>query len=461
MRIGFAKMGRTIHLTSNTWGIVGGDQEPIILLRKLAVRYPQHEFVIVGRNSGERPEDIKLPSNVSNPWIDIRRGVEPPRNVRNSQDAREFSDKLYGNFKGHTVGLDAFIIFLGQHGTSNTPIPKVGSSWGDPMDMHTKPQTSFLNYCSYLVRSLNDWGDRTDGAVEPILICTDARNNVKCRDLKWPLRHPILALYEQTLSTKHERWRDERDPIALNFPSSTWVPDDPGVWYNYTKYVYSGIEIASILPWAEKNEPNLNTYDQRKPFGMIVNEARAYVEEDRLSIVKDWVMPIGPAFIHGEWSEEAMEKLGVKIEPVSHRHSFDRLATVRMTLTTPSSGSGWATRKPWESFASGVVCFFHPSYDTQGHIVPTLDQLHRGNYSTEVETLVRWLRCSGVNDFHQKVRAVNNSRELWSTLVNLQYQLFKAAVRAQKFMGLVDERLSHVEETWAALRNDRGTARAV
>jgi hypothetical protein len=91
------------------------------------------------------------------------------------------------------------------------------------------------------------------------------------------------------------------------------------------------------------------------------------------------------------------------------------------------------------------VCFFHPNYDIQGHIIPTLNDLVTREYAPEVQTLTRWLRCSGPQDFQRKAYEVNRSRDLWVELVTLQHELFKAALKAQKFLTLVDDRLMEIE----------------
>lgn len=446
LNIGYMKIGRSMQLTSRGWNVVGGDQESIIILRKLAEKYPQYEFYILGKNSGESPAELKISrhNNVTNPWLHLKsQGTLPfSDGVTDARSARDYTERLYSHVTEYFRHMDGLIIWLGQHGTSNNPIPKVGNSWDDSMEYFTKPQHSFLNYASFIIRGVNEWRDIRNGKGEEIWLCTDCRNYIKGRDLKWPVTNPVLALYDQQVLTKHDRWADVRSPEELKFPNARWVgPDDPGVWYHPTNYTYSGVEIATILP---NVTPNF-TWEGRKHLGLIINEARSYVEPNRLDIMSRWVMPLNPYFIHGKWSDEAMKALGTYIEPVTHRQAFAKLQQVRSTFATPSSGSGWATRKAWEAFAAGTVCFFHPMYDTQGHVLPTLDMLQRFNYAPEVVSLVKWLRADSPLNFWKRVKLVHESKDLWNELVTLQYKLFQLAMKADIFMKSLDTKFTEWE----------------
>src|SRR5690606_6543192 len=77
-RVGYMKIGRTIHLDPGKWGVVGGDDEPPLTLLTLARRNPDDEFVLVGLNSGWEQAVPMLPSNITNPWAinpDVRKRV--------------------------------------------------------------------------------------------------------------------------------------------------------------------------------------------------------------------------------------------------------------------------------------------------------------------------------------------------------------------------------------------------
>ncbi len=124
---------------------------------------------------------------------------------------------------------------------------------------------------------------------------------------------------------------------------------------------------------------------------------------------------------------------------------------MRSTFTTPSSGSGWATTKPWQAFAVGTVCFFHPEYDTQGHIIPTLKQLDDAErnqspdavHGWDVNTaqLARWLRVRDAGDLAKRVRHLNEDHDAWWWLVVQQRRLYDAACANLLHVKMIEERL--------------------
>ncbi|MGH9202129.1 MAG: hypothetical protein ACRD2A_12945, partial [Vicinamibacterales bacterium] len=283
---------------------------------------------------------------------------------------------------------------------------------------YTTPQCWAVNYCAYMTANLNMWTDMTNGDVT--WLCADVRNYLKDRSLKWPPRRSIVGQFDWTREQKHERYSDFRDPGEFGYRGH-W---EKGVWLVKQEYAYDRLEMVGIPPaWSP-------TYDfaERVSFGMLVNEARAYVTRKRKDIVRDWVLPLEPDFIVGKWSPESKAQLGIDPEPIAHATIPEVVGRARCTFTTPSSGSGWATTKPWEAFALGVVCFFHPNYDTQGHVVPTRQQLARGEVSDdELAALARWLRPRTPDELMKGVRAVNESRETFEWLVAAQRRRWESA----------------------------------
>ena len=183
---------------------------------------------------------------------------------------------------------------------------------------------------------------------------------------------------------------------------------------------------------------SVNEQPGEHPFGMIVNENRKDVVHDRLTIVQQWVLSKYPdAPLHGIWSDDSKEQLGRDIQPLPNHLMWDTLRTFRSTLTTPASGSGWATAKPWESFAAGVVCFFHPSYDTQGHIMPFPD---RSTGDEELDHLAAWLRPPSAEAFHKAVQAVADDDDVWRWLVSAQRRYFERAYTDKKVVQIIEKR---------------------
>jgi hypothetical protein len=428
-------------LDPSAWGVVGGDDEPPLLLKTLALAHPEVEWVIIGRNSGEKPMDVGLPSNVTNPWVDIL-----PNLKADLRQAKSTLEKI-AIYDQYTLDLfrnvDELVIWTGQHGTSNSPIPKVGAGWDDV----TQPQEAFVNYASYAVRGINAFRQIDPLSREEIWLCPDPRNYLKCRDLKWPPLHPVLGQFDFTRTDKHERYTDTRSPEECGF-SDAVTKVDGNVWTAHHEYIYSQLEICGILPEHVNAEFSGDFYGRRQ-FGLFINEARSYVKHNRLDALTQFVLPLQPDFIHGKWTPASQETIttlgGPVIQPAPAEAYYDLLRSVKCTFTTPSSGSGWATTKPWQSFATGTICFFHPEYDTQGHIIPTKDQVEAWESSVGIDDerihLAKWLRVDSPDELRKKVDAVSSSPDTWAWLATTQRRLYDKACNERRIIKLIEERL--------------------
>jgi hypothetical protein len=423
-RVGYMKIGRTIHFDPNKWGFVGGDDEPPLALLTLARRNPQHQFIIVGLNSGWEKQAAMYPPNVINPWTEMH-------DVRSALARSNTSDdvfKAFVNSKLHRYffDLDALIVWAGQSGTSNTAIPKVGSTW-ESGDLVT-PLQSQLRHSAYATLGINAFRERDPLKYEEIWLNPDPRNVPKMRDLKWPQRYPILTQFNFTETRKFERYTDMRSPQTCGFDAE-WEGDH--LWRASQSHKYSRLEICGILPehigYGHQSEP----YGDRRRFGLFINEARTYVTNARRPIIKEWVLPLEPDFIHGKWDKGHEADLGREITPAPWSDYYPLLRSVRSTFTTPSSGSGWATTKPWQAFATRTVCFFHPQYDTQDNILGDLPTGTRN-----------FLRVKTPDDLRERVDKVNEDHDLWEYLTDKQYELYRNACDNPTYAQLIEERIN-------------------
>lgn len=406
MKIGYCKIGRSWKLDPTNGTTTGGDADVARALHMLARLRPDDEFVLVGRNSGEDPSTVGYPANVTNPWTDLLPIVKAAKLGSDPEKTLILLDDLTAPL---FADLDAILVWAGQHGTSNMPLPMV-----DDRSKVTTPQVSFVNYASYILRGINAWRDVDPRNREEIWLCPDPRNYLKCRDLKWPLQNTIVGQYEFERVAKHERYGDLTPPETW---ASVWDPDsgNEGVWVAPSTYSYSALELTA-LPHPDTLTGARVPWILRKPFGMVVNENRAYVSKDRLSALQDWVLPFWPdADIVGTWSDRSKEILGrPDIAPCSYDALPRTLQMWKSTLTTPASGSGWATAKPWECFAYGTVCFFHPHYDDQNWILRDAPQ-----------SLQDWLRVTSPEQLKRRVDAVENDKDTWEYLVAEQRKHFE------------------------------------
>lgn len=442
MRIGYGKIGRSMPLSLAKCGNLGGDVEMIPIVRELALRHPDDTIVLIGRNDGSRPEDVGLPANVENPWVEWGPQIRKIRASRklNKSNLTITEHCLIGEiFDEITLpvitALDHIILWSGQHGTTNMPVPSVK----DPSVL-TKPHDWCAHYCSFLLHAVNMWRNVDPFQREEIWLNSDARNRLKMRDLKWPLRHPVLTQFTFDHPLKHERYGDTEVVGRLwrdiGVTESLYPGKHHGVWHSTVKNEYARLEINGLLPGTPfGNLISFNgTWENRAPFGLFINETRKYVRDDvsRVNVMRDWVLPLNPHFVHGTWSDDSQAQLGLTIKPAPWENYFTKLHSVRCTFTTPASGTGWATAKPWEAFAAGTVCFFHPAYDTQDNIL--------GDAPAELRN---WLRVTTPEELKSRVEYLNlpHGDAAWRWIVDAQRQHFEQAVQEARPIRLIEDRI--------------------
>lgn len=399
--IAYHKPGRSMLLSPEQWGPVGGDNEPLFMLLTLAKRFPDVNWVVAGRHGGDPGN---LPSNIIVP------DIPPGTNVHGTL---EITSYIYRH-------ADNALLWLGQHGTSNVPTPQL-----EKFDEYTFPHDSSLIYIGPIFDALNRIGPEEDGGYEPVWLCADPRNYLKARDLKWYPNVPILGQFDWTREQRHYRWGDPRTPAECSRTRSDVIQN--GHWLTAHDYAYSGLELTGVPRWEDDELPD---WDERERFGIVVNENRAYVNPAmaRSTIIKQWVMPLQPNFVHGKWSKDGAATIGLpEVAPVHYLEVHKTAMRAKSTFTTPASGSQWATAKSWEMFALNVVCFFHPMYDTQGHIVPTLEQARTLNDANELKWVAWWLRPRTPDELRERVDALDSSRETWEWLVAAQRKLLEGA----------------------------------
>lgn len=431
--VGYGKIGRSWNLNPEKWSTLGGDADVWRTLWYLATRNPQHTFLLVGRNTCENPQDVGLPPNVINPWTERQPELRSRFNANginhpdlNRDEERTACRILYDISIDLFQQCDSQVWWLGQHGTSTAPIPFVGERLGT--ERLTKPQDSTIYYCSYVVYGLNAWQNEDPLNREATWLLPDVRNYIKCRDLRWPLRKSVVAQFDQTRKTKYERFDESREWLDTYGDIVLEVENDH-VWVANTEYTYDALELTAL---PDPRRIALDLESPRRPFGMVVNENRKEVSRNRLDALKQWVVGnIDDAEIWGKWSPKSQEALNMVIDVCPYDKLFDTVGEWYTTLTTPASGSGWATSKPWESFLAGTICFAHPSYDTQGHIIPTREQIKRMPDSDR-KTLFTWLRPGDPSALKKAVAAVSSSPDT--------------------YRWLATEQRKYVEETFATMR---------
>jgi hypothetical protein len=415
-RIAYGKIGRTISFNPEKWGAVGGDNEPPIMALELLRRNPDIELVLMSRC---QDPPATLPARVINPWEGHK--MPTPREETGHtgrytiNEHRRCATEIYERvLRDAVLGCQDIIMWAGQHSSANTPIPPVDNPFG-----MVHPQDSTVQYGGPVTLMINEWRD-TYPDREPIWLCSDVRNYIKARDLKHPLLQPVLSQQDQTRAGKHYRWGFTEDPPA----GWEWDPFH-AVWVGEHQYKYADLELCGVpeprgLPFRERD----------LGFGVFVNETRIGVANSRLELVKKWVFPLDPDYVYGGWSKKSLADLGVNIEPLHWSKVPAMLERTRYTITMPGSGAGWATAKPWECFGAGVICFFHPGYDTQNHILGD-------------SQLRDWLWVSSPEDMQLRIDALERDPGLASSIRTLQYELFERRYNQKTIY-------KEVEARWAA-----------
>lgn len=446
MRVAYAKLGRSWNLDRSSFSPVGGDVDTYNALKLLATRNPQVEWVLIGRNSGEDPRDVGLPSNVTQFWTserrrELRERFKARTSTRLAPMGPEGMDETVRILDDMTMptwrSVDGIVVWAGQHGTSNSRILQTDGS-----GQFTNPQDSSVLYGSYVVRGITVWREVNPIEREEVWLCSDPRNYVKCRDLRWPLRHPVLAQFAQRREQKFERY----DTVA---PTQEQARDfgvrrveNGHIWVSSTTYTYDRLE-HTALP--DPGEVALDLESPRRPFGMVINENRKVPKNGRLAIMKEWVIPSFPECeLHGKWTPDSLEELGRHdVTVIPNDQIFTTLSRWSTTFTTPASGSGWATAKIWECFLTGTVCFIHPGYDTQGHTVP----LRPNGQDEDADFLATWLRVTTPEQLRRRVEAVASDHSTWRYIAEAQRRLVERTYRQHTTINTIERRLGlHADE---------------
>lgn len=127
MRIGYAKLGRSMQFDPSKGGFQG-NPTVVKLLSRLAERNPEHTFVLAGKNDGMLEG---LPANIENPWQGQKLAAWTQNKAGETvpnQDILDFEDSVIVPM---IAGLDGIIVHAGQHGTSHFPIPPTPNTWAD------------------------------------------------------------------------------------------------------------------------------------------------------------------------------------------------------------------------------------------------------------------------------------------------------------------------------------------
>lgn len=438
-----------------------GDPEAPNLLGRLAVRNPDVQWVVIGKNSGF--DKVEMPDNVVNAWRpDVPRGpysygdnghictfckAESPLN--SAIDCCETGRYVHA-YNQYIIDLmktlDGFVIHIGQHGNHHGNIPPSNQKWES--GVRSKTYAWARNYGRYLLEGLNAAGDLSDGNVPVVWLCADPRNYLKPRDLKWPARHPILAQYEYERVSKHDRFLDPRLPESFDLPFNATTDRDGELWLAHDRYVYSGLEFSSLPDdwptWGKR------PFNDRAKAGIATTASWSIhgANTRRSWLVKNYLLDTFPdAEVMGKWDEKSKNELdghvvyqGSTIDFAMHLSSW-RVTTALPAPTAKAMDSRWVTAKPWQCFAANTACFLLSTTDEQGWVLPVrqppVDQpiglsrvaddlwSMRKDWTEEDLHLARWLRPLTADEFSSRAKAIAESRDVWTWITSMQRDLLQ------------------------------------
>jgi len=296
--------------------------------------------------------------------------------------------------------VDHVVVLTLNAFSASLPIPKVRGHGT------MKPLIMGQILMGPVLQMINDWVDK-DPHRDVVWIANDARTRLIARDVKWPLKYPVLAQYDHT--------RD--DHLHYRFSDTTpgpWSDEHPGYWVAPRDHRYAGMELVSAT----------GTYieDRDDSFIIVANENSKTARPHRKEIVKEWVQNTGITYkLYGKWSDDAQSFLGHEVNPVPYSQYHSIISRAGFTFSMPASGKGWVTTKVWEAFASGVICFLHPRYDDQEHVVP------RSPRNEREELLSTWLRVDSPDELLKNYERLRKNPSLTKEIRHAQREHFDDA----------------------------------
>lgn len=335
------KIGKSVLFDESKWGPIGGDNEAPKLIRKTAELNPDDTFIIIGRNDLQRArEKYLLPDNL----FDVYDGASKEER----KDLNFICNRL------NNVKIDGCFLMSGP--TANCNIPEKSFKRNELKKgqyEHAKSLETFVNYVAPIYQYLNV------SNIPWIMIANDPRYIGQGNDLINQPKKILSQFNEKILMQTFDNWENQ----------------------NYVKNeitsVYAGMEKIFLIDQQPKLE------EKTIKFMVVLNEGNNGVKS-RYSELKKYVLDyMDDVEIYGKWDESTIgndsrfkgSKKFIDLQTI--------LPSVKYTFIIPIK-PGWVTSKWIEMLCNGVIPFFHPDYDTQGHCnvpsalrVKTPEELHK------------------------------------------------------------------------------------
>lgn len=318
------KIGKSVIFDRSKWGPIGGDNEAPTMIRKLAELNPNDTFIIIGRNDLIRArEKYSLPENLFDVYEDA------------SKEDRKDLNYICTRLKD--IKIDGCFLLTGP--TANCNIPEKSWKRNDlkkGKKEYAKSLETFVNYVAPIYQYLNE------SNIPWIMIANDPRYISQGNDLMNPPRLILSQYDEKILMQTFDNWEDQN--YIKNEVSS----------------VYAGMEKIFLI------DQNPRISEKTVKFMVVLNEGNNGVKS-RYPELKKYVLDyIDDVEIYGKWDDATIGNDTRFKGPKKFEDLQSILPSVKYTFIIPIK-PGWVTAKWVEMISNGIIPFFHPDYDSQGH----------------------------------------------------------------------------------------------
>jgi len=392
MNVLVGKFGKSILFNEEKWGMIGGDAQPKLFYLWLAETYPEHNFYMIGKNDIKqyKKKNIQppIPDNLIDLWDDCIPKEMPRHQLSERVDAPITWPWMLEKVK--KLNIDCGLFFGGPTGCVN--IPETCYKLNGTGDI-AKVLYMFVCYVAPMNHVLNSLKIPYTRILEDPKYAPDRARDLFHRD-KF-----TLAQYNVTKIAKTIKSYEENDIIIEQ----------------ECKFVYSGVENIFLL--GEKKE-DFRKYKKDIDMLVIMNEGRG-----RGPAVEEWVLSNYPdAIVSGKWSKEWQDKYPKNIIQTPMHDMLDLVKRTKYTYITPIL-KNWVTSK-WSKMAHyGILPFFDPTYDTQGHV-----------------KIDPYLRVNSPEEMKEKIDFLNKNPKEYERLLDHIWELLdEKYYNGQYFKKLVDE----------------------
>jgi len=401
--MGFGVLGSAVHFKKVSG--YNGTADTLATIKILLANPSITKLGLFSRNDWEGLSDaekleVDPRSKIYNPWKDLPSlGKVIKEHGESLESQRKFVEELTNAERDNPP--DFMIAYMSMGMMTSSTIPLFLRKRRDPgwpkILMSTISYASPLNY--YISETQIPW----------LMLGTDPRyfpkrmSNRDCYNM--PLE--VLGQYES-----EHRWEH------IDIDKKTEIFDS-------IKMHYAEVEKHRIFE--EKIIPGNTERPYKFTVVAMQSSPAAATKDERFTAINDWVLRNDvnkECNVYGKWSEYFSSQYPTQFKGLVNLPTLDEIMKkTRYTLIVPVRPN-WVTYKYAEMLKNGVLPFFHPSYDTQNHIIPK-DHPMRVRSSKEM--------------FEKMEEFDNDPKKRYNILVEMQNDLIVPAVKGDYFYKILND----------------------